>query len=221
MKPVFQKSSAFCLALAILAAVCAGCGSAAAKPESAAEKANALFAELLKAAPALPREDAAVLEDLSFGYDENLARFGEHYDYFAASDLNHDGTPELIACTVINKGWVPVSVFRYQESENALQLLKDPLAPGAHATFEHMSTASGAYSLYICKEGHLHSCWGGDTPVGFQEENHAYVLEENGLAEVVCSISNHTGNTADIAVDFGSVLKSNDEEARNSLSGRQ
>lgn len=184
--------------------------------EAPAQKALQMYAELLQSYPAILEKDAEILGDLSFGYEENLAQFGEHYDFFAVLDLNNDGIPELIASTIINNRWVPVSVFRYQEPENKLQLLKAPLEPESHATFEHMSTAGGTYSLYICKENHLHSCWGGDTPIGFQEENHAYVLTQDGLAAVDCAISNKTGNASDIAVDFRDVLKVNDEEARNS-----
>lgn len=184
--------------------------------ETPAQKAQLLYGELLKSYPTILHKDVEILRDLSFGYEDNLAQFGEHYDYFAVLDLNNDGIPELIATTIINNGWMPVSVFQYRAQENELQLLKDPLAPESHATFEHMSTAGGAYSLYICKDNHLHSCWGGDTPIGYQEENHGYVLTQEGLAAVDCEISNRTENASDIAVNFRDILQVNDEEARNS-----
>lgn len=184
--------------------------------EAPAEKALQMYAELLQLYPAVIPNNPEILGDLSFGYEENLAQFGEHYDYFSVLDLNNDGIPELIATTIINNGWMPVSVFQYRAQENELQLLKDPLAPESHATFEHMSTAGGAYSLYICKDNHLHSCWGGDTPIGYQEENHGYVLTQEGLAAVDCEISNRTDNASDIAVNFRDILQVNDEKARNS-----
>lgn len=221
---IFRKSITICLSLVILAGLFAGCSTA--KPEAAtmpektaAEKAMAMYAELLEACPAVPREEGDCLEDLTFGYDENLAKFGKHYDTFAVLDLDRDGIPELIATTIVNRGWVPVSIFRYQAAENQLQLLKDPLDPEAHGTFEHMSTAGGSYALYVCKDNHLHSTWGGDTPIGFQEENHAYAVNPEGLAAVDCPVSIFSGEEAHIAVDFSDILRTNDAENRNSVFG--
>lgn len=182
--------------------------------DTPAQKAMQKYAQLLQSYPAIVQENAEILNDLSFGYEDNLLQFGKHYDFFAVWDFDNDGIPELIASTIINNQWVPVSVFRYQESENEPQLLKDPFDPESHATFEHMSTAGGTYSFYICKENHLHSCWGGDTPLGFQEENHGYVLTPEGLAAVDCGLSIHTGDASDIVVNFREILKVNDEEAR-------
>lgn len=245
MKSRFKKSIAFCLVLVMLAAICNGCSAIATKSESAqstipptvvntetikndfteaaesaktpTQKAILMYDELLKSYPTILHKNEEILGDLSFGYDDNFAKFGKHYDYFAVLDLNNDGIPELITNTIINNGWMPVSVFQYNEPKNELQLLKDPLAPESHATFEHMSTAGGMYCLYICKDNHLHSNWGGDTPLGFQEENHAYVLNKEGLAAVDCAISNNTGNASDIVVNFWDILRINDEETRNSI----
>lgn len=189
--------------------------------DTPAQKAMLLYAQLLEAYPAILDQDVEILGDLSFGYDDNMARFGKHYDYFAVLDLNQDGIPELIAYTIVNHGWTPVSVFQYEESENEVQLLQDPLDPESHATFECMSTAGGAYRFYICKDNHLHSSWSGDTPIGFQEENHAYVLTSDGLAVVDCAISSNTGDESDILIYLWDVMGMNDEATRNSVFANQ
>lgn len=227
MKHKFCKAILFCTALAMLTALGSGCTkseptqtTAAFSAESTPEqKAMLLYAQLLEANPAIVDRDAECLNDLSFGYEDNLAKFGMHYDSFAVLDLDNDGIPELIAATIVNRGWVPISVFRYDAGENALQLLKDPLDPESHATFEHMSTAGGRYTLYLCKENHLHSNWAGDTPIGFQEENHAYALTQAGLSAADCAISCHSEDTSGIAVLFDDILTGNDAETRNSIFG--
>lgn len=237
MKRKIQKSIAFCLTSAVLAAICAGCGTAKTEStqptqatvppttaetvmteptETPAQKAMMQYAEFLEAYPAADK-DTETLDDLTFGYEDDLAEFGKHYDYFTILDLDQDSIPELIAFTVINNKWVPVSAFQYQESANDPKLLKDPLAPDSHATFECMSTAGGAYNVYICKENHLHCNWGGDTPIGFQEENHAYVLSQDGLTAVDCALSSHTGDASDVAVNIWDVMETNNAEMRNSV----
>lgn len=175
-------------------------------------KAVSVFQELLRTYPALEGEHPE-LEDPSFGYEENLAKFGQHYDWFMLSDLNRDDVPELIVMTVINKRWTPVSVFRYDASTGEAVLLKAPADPGSQATFEQMSTAGGAYSLYICKDNHIHSLWGGDTPVGYQEENCAYVLTGNGLEAVECGATAGEGNSA----RFAELALQNTEANRNAI----
>lgn len=234
MKHRFCKFTAACLVLAMMAAIGTGCGTVKDKSEptqstieqtpditettapskTPAQKAMAMYAELLESYPAILDKDEEILSDLSFGYEENLAKFGMHYDCFSVLDLNQDGIPELIANTVINNRWVTVSIFQYDAFKNELWLLKDPLDSAAHATFEQMSTAGGTYSLFVCKDNHLHNNWGGDTPVGFQEENHAYVLTEDGLAVVDCALSGFTGSAEDVSVIFGDV---NNEQARSSV----
>lgn len=239
MNSRFLKSTVFCMVLVMLMAFCTGCGQTHEKSEPSqttvqptvetteatqpsqtpAEKAMAMYEELLKTYPTIVDDNSEDLNDLSFGYEDNLAKFGMHYDVFGVIDLNQDGVPELVASTIVNTAWIPISVFEYDEAGNRLCLLKDPLDPESHATFEQMFTAGGGYSLYICRNGHLHDNWGGDTPLGFQEENHAYVLNEEGLAAVDCAISNYTGNASDIAVYFRDILRINDEETRNSVFG--
>lgn len=201
----------------LAAAMLTGCKPQTAKapePTAAAadprEKVIAAYQTLLAESPALEGEHPE-LEDASFGYEENLAKFGKHYDYFAVSDLNQDGTPELIAMTVINNRWTPVSVFTCSENGEAV-LLKDPADPAGHATFEQMSTAGGEYTFYICKNNHLHNLWSGDTPIGYQEENHAYALTAAALAPTDCGLT-----STDIAARFADMAVKNTEANRNAI----
>lgn len=183
------------LVVAVIVTMLCGCGAQKAEapqptapaPVEAdpAAEAIAAYREVLKAAPALEGEHPE-LEDLTFGYEENIAKFGMHYDLFAVIDVNKDGIPELIAMTFVNKKWTPVSVFTFRDGKAVL--LKDPADPESHATFEQMSTASGDYALYLCKADHIHSVWGGDTPIGYQEENHACALVGNGFETAECSL---------------------------------
>lgn len=149
------------------------------------------YQEILKAAPAMEGEHAE-LEDASFGYEQNLEKFGPHYDWFALADINQDGTPELLAQSVVNFRWTPISVYTYIDG-NAV-LLKDPLNPEAHGTFEQMSTAGGAYNLYICANHHVHNVWRGMTPVGEMEENQAYVLTGTILTATDCVLGENENN---------------------------
>lgn len=235
MKSGIYKSISLCMVMVMLAGICVGCGKTPSKIEpteettrpivqtqetaptkTPAEKATAMYKELLETYPNIVPDNIEVLDNVTLGYEENLSKFGMHYDYFSVVDLNRDGIPELVASTVINTAWTTVSVFEYNEFENQLYLLKDPLDPQSHATFEQRSTAGGDYFLYICKDGHLHNNWGGDTPIGFQEENHAYVLDgENGLIVVSCEISNFSEDA-----EYTSVLGDvNDEAGRNAVFG--
>lgn len=155
------------------------------------------YQELLKAAPAIEGEHPQ-LQDAAFGDEQNREMFGDHYDRFAVIDINQDGTPELMASTVINFRWVPVSVFTYADRKAVL--LKDPTEESVNGTFEQNSSASGAYTTYLCAENHIHSVWSGDTPVGQVEENHAFVLEGTTLTPVDCTAPAIV-SFADIAAD--------------------
>lgn len=187
----------------VLAAALGGCGKASSssaveetpkadqeasqttdQPETEAAKALAAYREILQAAPAIEGEHEE-LSDASFGYEENQALFGAHYDLFALVDLNADEIPELIALSTVNFRWTPVSVYTYANGEAVL--LQDPLAPAANSTFEQNSSANGAYTTYICGENHLHNVWRGSTPVGEAEENYAYALEGTTLTTVDCA----------------------------------
>lgn len=186
-----------------LAAVLCGCGM------SPSEKALSAYREILKAAPAVAGEHAE-LADASFSYEQNRELFGDHYDMFALSDLDRDGTPELITLSMVNFRWTPVSVFAYADGKPVL--LKDPADPAAHGTFEQNSSANGAYLTYICEKNHLHSVWRGNTPVGDMEENHAYALEGTSLTEVDCTVgeNEHT-------VYFSEIAKANTAENLNAM----
>lgn len=174
------------------------------------------YQELLKSCPAVEGEHDE-LSDPAFGYEENLGKFGKHYDFFAVSDLNHDDVPELLAMTIINNRWTPVCVFTFNAANGEIILLKDSLDPESHATFEQMSTAGGAYDLYICKDNHIHNVWSGDTPVGFQEENHAYTLNGAELEAVACSLGT-SGEAGTNVVHFWDMANKNTEENRNAIS---
>lgn len=234
MKSRIYKSITLCIVPVMLAAICAGCGKKPEKSEptqpivqpttqttqatqpalTPAEKAMAMYKELLETYPTIVPDHIETLDDRTFGYDENLSQFGMHYDFFSIADLDMDGVPELIASTVINTAWAPVSVFEYNAFENQLYLLKDPLDPESHATFEQMSTAGGAFNVYVCKNGHLHSNWGGDTPVGYQEDDYAYVLTDDGLVVVDCAYGGFRGNAENITAALSNI---NDEAGRASV----
>lgn len=158
-------------------------------------KANALAAyqQILRDAPALegnPEE----LQDASFGYEQNMEKYGKHYDDFAITDIDQDGTPELIAMTVINTKWTPVSIYTYANG-NAV-LLNDPLEPTDHGTFELNSSANGICSLFICKNNHVHKIWHGSTPVDENaEENYGYTLSNATLSATDCTESEGSYST--------------------------
>ena len=186
----------------LLAAVLCGCATAPAVEPDGDVSADALSAyqEILKAAPAIEGEHKELI-DASFDYEQNLAKFGEHYDSFAITDINQDGTPELIALSTVNFRWAPISVYTY--ADGSAVLLKDPLNECAHCTFRQQSTANGAYITYICEENHIHSVWRGTDPAGnAAEENHAYALEGTTLVLADCTVgeSESTVYFSDIAM---------------------
>lgn len=185
----------------ILALALGGCGKAPAAPQ---DKALQAYREILKAAPAIAGEHPELL-DATFTDVQNKEKFGEHYDQFALADLNRDGTPELIASTVINFRWIPISVFTYADGKAVL--LKDPAEEAVHGTFEQSSVANGAYENYICEENHFHSVWRGATPVGEMEENRAYALNGTVLTAVDC-----VGSTGEKNVSFADIAKTNTAE---------
>ena len=168
----------------LLAAVLGGCGMI--HPAGSNEEAAlSAYHEILSAAPALTG-DHGELADASFDYDQNFELFGDHYDLFAYYDINKDGIPELIALSTVNFRWAPVYVFTYADGEAVL--LKDPLDTEARATFEHNSSANGAYITYFCENDHIHSVWRGTDPMGnAAEENHAYTLDGKVLTEEDCT----------------------------------
>lgn len=170
------------LALLIaMTGILGGCGKT--QPKDPAEQALLSYKEILKAAPAIEGTHDE-LQDASFDDVQNREMFGEHYDQFAIVDLNQDGIPELIASTVINFRWVPISVFTFADGEAVL--LKNPTGEAVNGTFEQMSVANGAYDTYLCAENHIHSVWRGMTPIGPMEENYAYALEGTALVAVDC-----------------------------------
>lgn len=186
-------------------------GDASAAPEVEAPEADAsemdaedpalsAYRDLLTAAPAIDGEHEELM-DAAFGYEENQEMFGAHYDCFALWDINKDGTPELLAQSVVNFRWASLSIFTYADGQTVL--LTDPANAEAHGTFEQQSTANGAYLTYFCDENHIHSVWRGTTPMGDEaEEDSAYTLEGTVLAAAECSVgeSENTVYFSDIAV---------------------
>lgn len=150
------------------------------------EEALAAYQEILNAAPGIEGIEEQ-LEDLTFDYEQSMELYGEHYDLYAILDINEDGIPELLAQTNINFKWAPLSVFTYVDG--AVVLLKDPLNPEAHGTFEQMSTANGIYRTYVCEEKHIHNVWSGTNPLNEAvEENNAYILEGTTLTLTDCAV---------------------------------
>lgn len=189
----FKYSLMACVLL--LAAVLCACGTTPSNDD-----ALSAYQEILKAAPAIDGEEEALM-DASFDCEQNHKMFGEHYDSFAITDVNQDGTPELIALSMVNFRWNTVSVYTYADG-NAV-LLKDPMNADSPVTFDQQSTANGAYVTYICGENHIHSVWRGTTPTGeAAEENSAYALDGTTLTAVDCTVgeSENTVYFSDIAV---------------------
>ena len=206
------KKSLILLSCALfLTGTLAGCGAAPAVSPQPDPQADALAAyqKILEAAPALEGEHEE-LTDASFGYEQNLQKFGEHYDQFALTDLNQDGIPELITMTVVNFRWTPISVYTYTDGKAVL--LKDALDAQSRVTFEQNSSANGAYEIYFCEENHIHSVWRGATPIGELEEDQAYALEGLTLIVKDCPIGK-SGN----AVTFSDIAKANSAENRNAI----
>lgn len=174
------------------------------------------YRKLLEESPAIEGEHDE-LYDLTFGYDDSMAKFGKHYDYYAVLDVNKDDVPELIVQTVVNQKWTPVSVFTYNEKTGEVLMLKDPQDLEAQVTFGQMSTAGGAYSLFICRDNHIHNMWGGDTPVGYQTENYAYVMKGSELEAAECNVTDGESASDDILFDFSEKSVKNTEENRKTL----
>ena len=192
-----------------LAAALVGCGQSPAPVSDPQTEALSAYRSILEAAPALEGEREE-LSDASFGYEQNLRTFGEHYDLFTLSDLDQNGVPELIVLTIVNFRWTPVSVYTYADA--AAVLLHDPLDAQSPVTFRQNSSANGAYTVYFCADGHIHSLWRGVTPIGEMEENHAYALEGTALVEKDCSLGEKESS-----VSFFDIAKPNSAENRAAL----
>lgn len=195
------------LVTALAGVMLSGCGAKEQQHSSIIEEETAATAyqTILALSPAIQGENVG-LNDLTFGYEDSVAKYGTHFDYFAVEDINKDGTPELIAMSVVNSAWTPVAVITYNDGA---VLLENPLDPNKDITFQQMSTAGGSYKLYTCKDGHIHSVWSGETPVGFMEENNAFAINGTTLEKVECN--------SDVAVNFADVFVQNTEENRNTI----
>lgn len=135
---------------------------------------NKAYYEILKAAPAIDSETAEIC-DAAFGYDDNIAMFGEHIDSFALYDINNDGVQELITYRTINFRWGQISVYTYADGKAVLVKSADS---SATYSFDQNASANGGYATYFCEYNHIHSVWSGATPMGeFVEENTAYTVD--------------------------------------------
>lgn len=150
------------------------------------------YYEILSAAPAIEGEHAE-LDDAAFGYEDNLAMFGKHLDWFYVYDINKDGVPELIASSVINFRWAPVYVYTYADGQAVL--LQDPIQPISYGTFDQCAIANGAYMTFFCDNNHVHSLWAGAVMGDQMEEDNAYTLEGTSLVPATCDIEGHDSCT--------------------------
>lgn len=156
------------------------------KEESSIDPVLEAYKEILKAAPGFVDENDD-LYDLTLDFEENIAKFGNHLDWFAITDINEDGVKELIASTTVNFRWSQVFVYTYADG-NAV-LLKDPLNIETEGTFMQSSVANGGYITYICEDKHIHSVWSGTDPMNNPiEKNYAYVLEGTTLTLTDCNV---------------------------------
>ena len=172
------------------------------------EQAMDAYREILTAAPAIAGAQD-ILADITLRYEQNLEMFGDHVERYAYYDLNRDEIPELIALSVVNARWTPVSVYTYADGKAVL--LEDPSDPEAHGTFEQSSLSNGAYLLYFCKENHIHNVWRGVDPFGgAAEENHAYELAGTELKEVACDLSEDSPS-----VPFDDIAENNAAKERD------
>lgn len=163
------------------------------KTEATEVQDEELFAyqEILRNAPAIEGEHSE-LEDAGFGYEENMEQFGKHLDYFTILDINEDGTKELIATTIINFRWAPISIYTCVDGSAVLLNepagVEEPVGETGYCTLSQCSTANGAYYNYICEENHFHSVWSGN-PIGEpMVEDKAFVIEGTILMETECSV---------------------------------
>ena len=158
--------------------------------KSPKEQALSAYKVMLAKAPGVAGAEE-ILADLTFGYDDNMAMFGEHIDRYAFYDIDLDGIPELITMSVVNNRWTPISIYTYADGK--VVLLKSPLEPGAHGTFEQISMSNGSYILFFCEENHIHNLWRGEDPFGNPaEENYAYVMKGTDLETVDCALTDMT-----------------------------
>ena len=152
--------------------------------ESTNEALKAYY-EILSSMPAIEGEHDEI-DNAAFGYEENRAMFGDHLDAFLVYDINKDGVPELIASSTVNFRWEPIYVYTYADGQAVL--LKDPVQPDSHGTFEQNASANGGYLTYFCDNNHIHSFWGGNVMDEQMVEDYAYELNGTELILTDCDI---------------------------------
>lgn len=174
------------------------------------EKALSAYRDILANAPAIEGQPEQ-LQNASFGYEQNVELFGSHFDYFTLSDINQDGTPELIALTTVNFRWAIVSVYTY--ADGSAVLLPDPIDIYSHGTFNQNSSANGSNYTYICEENHIHTVAIEINPMGETEkDNRAYSLEGTTLTAVDCTVG-ESENT----IYISEIIKANTAENVDSV----
>lgn len=151
--------------------------------DQATKEALKAYYEILSSMPAIEGEHDEI-DNAAFGYEENHAMFGDHLDAFLVYDINKDGVPELIASSTVNFRWEPIYVYTYADGQAVL--LKDPVQPDSHGTFEQNASANGGYLTYFCDNNHIHSFWGGNVMDEQMVEDYAYELNGTELILTDC-----------------------------------
>lgn len=143
------------------------------------------YYEILSSMPAIEGEHGEI-DNAAFGYEENHAMFGDHLEAFFVYDINKDGIPELIASSTVNFRWEPIYVYTYADGQAVL--LKDPVQPDSHGTFEQNASANGSYLTFFCENNHVHSLWGGWVMDEHMVEDYAYELNGTELILTDCDL---------------------------------
>ena len=93
-------------------------------------------------------------------YDASYQRSNKSYvNSYAIYDLDGDKIPELITETPVNFRWFIVRIYTYKNGK----VIAYKFSSGEKVEFDDCATANGEYYYYICKKGHLHNCWSGDS----------------------------------------------------------
>lgn len=138
-----------------------------------ASEALAAYYEILDSTPGITGEHF-ILDDASFGYEDNYRMFGDHFDWFCIHDINEDGIPELIATSIINFRWNQVYVYSYLDGEAVL--LENGSVPCEHGSIDQNASASGTYTLFFCDNNHIHSLYVTNIDGELYQEEYAYEI---------------------------------------------
>ena len=106
-----------------------------------------------------------------------------YVSYFTTYDLNRDKVPELFTLTSINHRRFIVRIYTYKKGK----MKPYKYAGGANAVLDDYCGASGHYTIFICKKGHIHNTWEGSTPFGYQSEVTVYKNVKGKLKQYLYS----------------------------------